>query len=336
MAHKQSVKLKKINFKNNMHEISSYGLAFVSLGAIGFGIYLLVLGGDWAVSSSIWIAEKAGLTKLFIGATIIAFGTSAPELVTSLNANFKGYPGISLGNIIGSNIANILLVLGVSATIAPVVFNRKAVRVDVIVMIFATAMLMAGIYLKIFAPVYGAIMFLSIIIYVIYQYYQSKVSEGDEEFEETDVKNSKEAAYKLILGFGALILGSEILVQGAIAGGMALRIPEAVIGLTVIALGTSLPELGACVAAAKKNQTDIIIGGIVGSNIFNILSIIGITSMVKTLPVVDAFKAFDIITLIAATGVLTLILLFGNKIGKILGFVFVATYTAFIIKQFAI
>lgn len=318
-----------------MHEVSTYGLTFIALGAIGFGIYLLVLGGDWAVSSSVWIAKKFGLTKLFIGATIIAFGTSAPELFTSVNANFKDYPGISLGNVIGSNIANILLILGISAIIYPVVFNKRAVRVDVGVMLFATLLLLLGMYVGIFQAWFGLLMFFLLIIYVIYQYRKSRTdSDENDDEDEVDIDSSSEAAAKLFLGFTALLLGSEILVQGAIAGGSALGVPEAIIGLTLIAFGTSLPELGACIAAARKKHTDLIIGGLIGSNIFNILSILGMTSMLKPLVVVDAFGSFEILVLVGATAAAAIILLSRERFGKAIGWIFVAIYLAFILKQF--
>lgn len=237
--------------------------------------------------------------------------------------------------MIGSNIANILLILGISAIIYPVVFNKRAVRVDVGVMLFATLLLLLGMYVGIFQAWFGLLMFFLLIIYVIYQYRKSRTdSDENDDEDEVDIDSSSEAAAKLFLGFTALLLGSEIMVQGAIAGGSALGVPEAIIGLTLIAFGTSLPELGACIAAARKKHTDLIIGGLIGSNIFNILSILGITSMLKPLVVVDAFGNFEILVLVGATAAAAIILLSRERFGKAIGWIFVAIYLAFILKQF--
>ena len=121
-----------------MHELSTYELSLVAMGAIAFGIWLLIKGGDWTVDNAVTVAGNAGVSKLFIAATVVAFGTSAPELVTSVNANLSGFPGISVGNVIGSNIANVIMVVAVSALIAPIMFNRKEVRLDTIIMVIAT------------------------------------------------------------------------------------------------------------------------------------------------------------------------------------------------------
>lgn len=309
-----------------------YTLSLISLGAIGFGIYLLVIGGDWAVNSSVWVAEKSGLTKLFIGATIVAFGTSAPELFTSVNANLKGFPGISLGNIVGSNIANVLFVLGVAAVISPVIFDRKTVKLDVVVMLFATLALLFGIYIGVFNTIFGLVLVGSLVTYIVYQYKNNKIDTDD--VEDVEYSSNSEAILKLVLGFVALIVGSEVLVQGAVAGGAALGIPETVIGMTVIAFGTSLPELAACVAAARLKQTDIIIGGIIGSNIFNILSIVGITAIIKPLEVVKDISMFEIGILIASTVILSLMLFLRNSIGRFIGAAFIITYVLFVSKQF--
>jgi cation:H+ antiporter len=259
-----------------MDGLGGYQLAVISLGAIGFGVWLLVKGGDLTIDSAVRIAERSGLSKLFIAATIVAFGTSAPELFTSVNANLSGYPGISVGNVIGSNIANVLMVLGVSAVIAPIVFDRKDVRVDTIVMIVATIAMAAAVLTGLLSRWAGLGMIGLIVGYVYYQYKASRIDVSDDD---GDGDATAGNPYILVaVGIGVLILGSEILVQGAVAGGYALGVPEAVIGMTVIAFGTSLPELTACVAAARKGQSDMIIGGIVGSNIFNILSVMAFSA----------------------------------------------------------
>jgi cation:H+ antiporter len=314
-----------------MDGLGGYQLAVISLGAIGFGVWLLVKGGDLTIDSAVRIAERSGLSKLFIAATIVAFGTSAPELFTSVNANLSGYPGISVGNVIGSNIANVLMVLGVSAVIAPIVFDRKDVRVDTIVMIVATIAMAAAVLTGLLSRWAGLGMIGLIVGYVYYQYKASRIDVSDDDGDATAGN-----PYILVaVGIGVLILGSEILVQGAVAGGYALGVPEAVIGMTVIAFGTSLPELTACVAAARKGQSDMIIGGIVGSNIFNILSVMAFSAVLKPLVIDARFAQLDLPIVLAVTFVFAVFLLAVGRVGRMAGAVMVACYLLFTVAQYS-
>jgi len=286
----------------------------------------LIKGGDWTVDNAVVIAEKSGLSKLFIAATIVAFGTSAPELFTSLNANLSGFPGIAVGNVIGSNIANILLVLGISAMIAPVIFKKAEVRVDALVMLGATAAMVCAIAYGLLPRWGGFAMLAAIAAYVIYQYKASKIDVEDSGDEEAGPSNP---LLMLCLGIATLVIGSEILVQGAVAGGVALGVPEAVIGMTLIAFGTSLPELTACVAAARKGQSEMIVGGIVGSNIFNILSVMAVSVAAKPLIIDSRFAQFDMPIVIAVTLLFAAFLLFAGRIGRLAGAAMAAGYLVF-------
>ena len=314
-----------------MDALSNYELAVLALGAIGFGLLLLVKGGDVTIDSAVRIAESAGLSKLFIAATIVAFGTSAPELFTSVTANLGGYPGISVGNVIGSNIANVLMVIGLAAIIAPVLIDRKEVRVDTWMMVAATVAMSVAAWAGIL-PLWGAIgMIAAIVAYVLYQYKASRIQVEEDEEAEPLPGNP----YLLVaVGIATLVIGAEILVQGAVAGGRALGVKEAVIGMTVIAFGTSLPELMACVAAARKGQSDMIVGGIVGSNVFNILSVMAISAAVKPLVIDPRFFAFDVPVVIAVTALFTVFLLFVGRIGRTAGIVMVASYLLFTVAQY--
>ena len=314
-----------------MDGLTTYQLAIIALGAIGFGVWLLVKGGDLTIDSAVRIAENSGLSKLFIAATIVAFGTSAPELFTSVNANVSGFPGISVGNVIGSNIANVLMVIGIAAIIAPVLIDRKAVRVDTVMMIVATIAMALAVWAQILPRWGGLAMIAALIGYVFYQYKASRI-EVDED-EEGDALPGNPFLL-VILGIATLVLGSEILVQGAVAGGYALGVPEAVIGMTVIAFGTSLPELTACVAAARKGQSDMIVGGIVGSNIFNILSVMAISAAVKPLIIDPRFAILDLPVVLAVTAVFSIFLLFVGRIGKVAGVVMVLSYLIFTVAQY--
>jgi cation:H+ antiporter len=316
-----------------MHSLETYQLAIIALGAIAFGIWLLVKGGEWTVDNAVVVAEKSGLSKLFIAATIIAFGTSAPELFTSINANVSGFPGISVGNVVGSNIANVFMVVAVSALIAPVIFDRKEVRVDTIIMLVATAAMFAAILAGLLPRWGGIAMVIVLAAYIFYQYKASKLDIDEVEEHEAD---GPSPGLMLVVGILTLLVGSEILVQGAVAGGVALGVPEAVIGMTLIAFGTSLPELTACVAAARKGQSDVIIGGIIGSNIFNIFSVMAISAIAKPLIIDPRFASFDMPFVVGVTLIFAILLLFVGKIGRIAGGLMTVGYLAFIVAQYAV
>ncbi|ROU04094.1 calcium/sodium antiporter [Histidinibacterium lentulum] len=314
-----------------MDGLTAYQLTLIALGAIGFGIWLLVKGGDVTIAAAVRIAESSGLSKLFIAATIVAFGTSAPELFTSVNANLSGFPGISVGNVIGSNIANVLVVVGVSAVIAPVLIDRREVRVDTWMMVFATLAMAAAVWAGSLPTWAGLAMIGTIVAYVVCQYRASRI---DVEEDETDEPLAGNPYVLVTVGITTLVLGSEILVQGAVAGGHALGVPEAVIGMTVIAFGTSLPELTACVAAARKGQSDMIVGGIVGSNIFNILSVMAISAALKPLIIEPRFATIDLPVVLVVTAVFTVFLLTIGRIGRTAGIAMIAAYLAFVAVQY--
>ena len=316
-----------------MHSLETYQLAIIALGAIAFGVWLLVKGGDWTVNNAVIVAKRSGVSKLFIAATIVAFGTSAPELFTSVNANLSGFPGIAVGNVIGSNIANIFLVVAVSAIIAPVLFDRREVRVDTLVMLGATAAMVPAVLAGLLPRWAGATMIAALMAYVFYQYRASKL---DIEAVEDAESDAKAPWIMLMAGIATLVLGSEILVKGAVAGGVALGVPEAVIGMTLIAFGTSLPELTACVAAARKGESEMIVGGIVGSNIFNILSVLALSAAVKPLMINPRFAAFDLPVAVAVTAVFAGFLLFGNGIGRMVGWVMLMSYGLFVLAQYTV
>jgi cation:H+ antiporter len=316
-----------------MHSLETYQLAIIALGAIAFGIWLLVKGGNLTVDNAVIVAQRSGVSKLFIAATIVAFGTSVPELFTSVNANLSAFPGIAVGNVIGSNIANIFLVIAVSAIIAPVLYDRREVRVDTLVMLGATAAMVPAVLAGLLPRWAGATMISALLAYVFYQYRASRLD--IDAVEEAD-HDAQAPWIRLLAGIATLVVGSEILVQGAVAGGVALGVPEAVIGMTLIAFGTSLPELTACVAAARKGQSQMIVGGIVGSNIFNILSVLALSAAVKPLVINPRFAAFDLPVAVTVTVVFAGFLLFGNQIGRTVGWVMLMCYISFVMAQYTL
>lgn len=319
-----------------MIELTTYELFVLAAGAMAFGLYLLIKGGDWTVDAAVFVAERTGLSPLFIGATIVSFGTSVPELFTSVNANLQGYPGISLGNILGSNVANILLVLGATAFIFKVTADPKHLMKDLAMMLLATAIMVYGMLTDSFSQVFGLIMFAILVTFVFYQYKtDSIVLEEDDDDEETPgITTMKGAVIILLGGLAALAIGSELLVKGAVQTGTAIGVPEAVIGMTVVAFGTSLPELSTCIAAARKQSVGLILGNIIGSNTFNILSIIALTAVIKPLDVDPVLLGIELWVTVAVAVLFAVWMLVVGRITKPVGIVMMLGYVVFIAAQY--
>jgi cation:H+ antiporter len=319
-----------------LFELSTYELFVLSAGAMAFGLFLLIKGGDWMIEGAVFMAKRTGLSPLFIGATIISFGTSVPELFTSVNANLAGYPGISLGNVLGSNVANILLVLGATAFIFNVTANPKHLAKDLAMMLVATAILAFGMLTDSFGRSFGLGMFAILVTFVFYQFKTDSlpIEEDDEEGDAPLISTMKGAALVLLAGVGALAVGSELLVQGAVQTGTALGVPEAVIGMTVVAFGTSLPELSTCIAAARKQSVGLILGNIIGSNTFNILSILGLTAAIQPLAVDPVLLGMELWATIAVTLLFAIWMMIIGKLTKPIGAVMMLAYVGFIAVQY--
>ena len=318
-----------------MIELSQTDVLVFSAAAVILGIMLLVKGGDWTIGAATYVSEHLGVSPMVIGFTVIAFGTSLPELFVSVNANLAGFPGISLGNVVGSNIANVLMVIGITALIAAVTAEAKDVLRDLVVMLVATALLVGLMFYGLIDRWVGGLMFAALVAYVIYQYTLARKGLIEpEEIEEPEFSSMTAAVGFLILGLVLVTAGSEILVRGAVETAAIIGVPEAVIGMTVIAFGTSLPELATCIAAAAKRQTDIIVGNIVGSNVFNILSIVGLTALIKPLVVDETLVDTDMWLMVGSSLLFAALLLGLGRIGRLTGVVFVIGYVAFIVSNY--
>jgi len=317
-------------------ELTTYELFVLAAGAMAFGLYLLIKGGDWTVDAAVFVAERTGLSPLFIGATIVSFGTSVPELFASVNANLQGYPGISLGNVLGSNVANILLVLGATAFVFQVTANPKHLIKDLAMMLLATAIMIYGMLTDSFSQAFGLIMFAILATFVIYQYKTDSIvlEEDDDDEDGTGIATMQAAVLVLLAGLAALAIGSELLVKGAVQTGSAIGVPEAVIGMTVVAFGTSLPELSTCIAAARKQSVGLILGNIIGSNTFNILSIIALTAVIKPLDVDPVLLGMELWVTVAVAVGFSLWMLIIGKITKPIGIVMMIGYVIFIAAQY--
>ncbi len=315
----------------------------MSIPFLIFGFVLLVIGGDFLVRASVALSLKLNFSKLVIGMTVVSFATSAPELLVSLNAALSGAPAIAINNVVGSNIANIGLVLGITAIIGSIGIDASFYRIHWPVMMLFSGMLYYFLWNDHqLSAIEGGVLFIALIAFVAYLIRgQKRTTDTTDDIEEVDdalavVPGSKIGLW-LFIGATALYFGSEWLVKGATEIALILGVSEAVIGVTMIAIGTSVPELAASVIAAVKKEKAISLGNLIGSNIFNIGSVLGVTSIIKTIPVTEPLiLSRDIFwMLLFAVSILVLALLpKRNQINQIKGLVLVVLYGVFIFIAF--
>lgn len=249
-----------------------------------FGLILLFVGGELLVRGSSSLAISIGLTPMVVGLTVVAFGTSSPELVVSIQAALKGNSAISIGNVVGSNIANIALILGLSTLIRPVTVQSTAVLREIPFMIFISIIFSVLVFFRHIAFLAGFLFVSLLILYIIFSIYNSKKSASTEITDSVKIKYSTLVSILfVILGLVGLVFGSDLFIEGSVKLARILGASEFLIGLTVVAVGTSLPELVTSIVASIKKESDILVGNIVGSNIFNILAIIGIAAMITSI-----------------------------------------------------
>lgn len=310
----------------------------IILGLLG-GV-MLYYGAEFLVKGGVSVALKFKISPLVIGLTLVAFATSAPELAVSIDSTLHGHGDVALGNVAGSNICNIALILGLSALIAPLPVNRKLLKLDMPLMI-AASLAITGFYLLNSGVNrwQGAIFFAGIISYTVWSIYSSR-KEGVSEDDGGDEVEMKELKlwYSLLLvvgGLVTLVLGARFFVGCAHFIAVKIGVPEAVIGLTVVALGTSLPELATSLVAAMKHEQDIAIGNVVGSNIFNILCIMGVAPVIKPI-YAPGVQMFDFGVMIICALLLWGMMIFGKKINRIEGGIFLIinlAYIAYLIRR---
>lgn len=301
------------------------------------GLVLLFFGGESLIKGAVSLARNFGLSRLLVSAVVVGFGTSMPEMTVSVSAALKGASDIAVGNVVGSNIANVLLIVGLGAVLCPILVAGKAVKRDVFVMLGGSVALCGLALAGNVSLIAGVFMFAALIAYIAWSYTQDKKSSAetagdiDEDIEgEPQLHALKASAYTLA-GLAFLIGGSYILVEGAVAIARDFGLSEAVIGLTIVAVGTSLPELATAVVAAYRKQSDIIIGNVLGSNIFNILSILGVTAIISPIPIAAQIADTDVWIMLGVAVFLSIWLLRGRTIGKISGIAMLATYCIYIV-----
>lgn len=296
---------------------------FVAIGLVG-----LFLGGDALVRGAVGIAQRLAMPPLLIGLTVVGFGTSMPELLVSVQAALGGVPALAIGNIVGSNLGNILLITGLSALIWPIRVSGGTLGRDTAFMVAATLALVPLFWMGWIGRPAGAALVIGLITYLVISY---RTSQDTDAIEEQAGGTLWKSLVWLAFGFAVLLVGARLLVDGSVNIARSFGVSEAFIGLTIVAIGTSLPELATSLAAAIKKHSEIAIGNIVGSNIFNLLGILGATALVAPIPVEARFLTFDLPVLIAATLVLTGLLLWRPLIGRWIGAALLASYAVYIV-----
>lgn len=322
------------------------------------GLYFLVKGADLFVDGASSIAKKFKISPLVIGLTIVAFGTSLPELIVSTTSAFSGSTDIALGNVIGSNIGNILLILGISATISKISVKSSTVWKEIPFSLLASIMVLLFAVQQFFDQnalfklveyinsylyldqntkigeigiTYGLILLFLFVIFIYYNFGIAKNTDSSEEDLEIKNLSTKKSVVYVLGGLAILVIAGKVTVDGAVSTAKLFNVSEALIGLTIVAIGTSLPELVTSVVAATKKQSDIAIGNVIGSNIFNIFFILGITATLRPIPIF-ASSLIDIIVLVIAT-VYTFVSLFileKHKIGRIEGISLIVLYILYV------
>lgn len=305
------------------------------------GILLLILGAEGLVRGASKIAANIGIPPLVIGLTVVAFGTSAPEMAVSVMSSSKGNVDIAIGNVVGSNIFNVLFILGISALIVPLMVNQQLIKIDVPLMIVASLLLLGLGWNGNINRIEGGILFTGIIGYTIFLIRQSQKEKNEsvkQEYEKEYQKDKKLTTGQWVLnlalvlgGLVFLVLGSNWLVESATTIAKKLGVSDLIIGLTIVAAGTSLPEVATSIIASMRGERDIAVGNVVGSNIFNILCVLGLSALVapKGLPVSQAALNFDIPVMLSVAIACLPIFFTGNLIARWEGAVFLGYYIAY-------
>jgi cation:H+ antiporter len=304
-------------------------MLFIELAA---GLALLVVGGDFLVRSAVEFAVRLRVSPLLIGLTVVGFGTSTPELATSLEAAFTGAPGIAIGNVVGSNIANILLILGIAAMLAPIPVSRGAFLRDGSVAAASAVACLVVVLAGSLERISGFFLVAMLVGYVAFAASRERAAAATGGPDEVSPRrmSTPVALGFAVGGLAAMIFGARFLVQGSIELAQLAGVSETVIGLTVVAVGTSLPELATTVMAAIRRQPDIAFGNIIGSNIYNIFGILGVTAVVHPIPVPPEIIGFDIWVMLAATAAMTVAAITGWRITRHEGAAMLVAYAAYI------
>ena len=307
--------------------------------AIILGLFFLIKGGEFLFNGSLSISMKLEIPRFIVGLTIVSFATSAPELVVSIQSAFKGYPDLALGNIVGSNIANLALVMGIVAIISPIKIDKEFYKYDWPIMIFVTLLF----YLLIetndnLSRIEGTVFIIFLLAYLIFLvFYQKSRITPDEIFDEEKTTSYFRIFYLIVVGGFLLWLGSEVLIKGAISLASKLGVSERIISVSIIAFGTSIPELSTSIIAILNKEHNISVGNLIGSNIFDMLGVIGVTSILS--PIIISDKGLinsDLVWMVSLAFLILPLVFFPNKMkfGKAEGLILIIFYFLFISRLF--
>jgi cation:H+ antiporter len=297
------------------------------------GLVLLAIGGEGLVRGGVNIARRLGLSALFVGVVFVSIGTSAPELVVSVGAIQAGQPDIAVGNVIGSNISNVFLVLAFGALIFPIAIQRNIVYRDGVVLLAASGLLVYLAFQGPLTPTTGAFLVAALVVFVVISYFSERGAPAISGGGQSGFLNENLVVNILILGGGviALMLGAQYLISGSVDLARDLGVSEAVIGLSLVAVGTSLPELAATVVAALRRHPEVVAGNIIGSGIFNILGIIGVSALVAPTPIEfpQSVLMLDVWVMLAAACVIVPFFVSNWRLTRIEGALMLAVYVAY-------
>lgn len=312
---------------------------FIALVQFVVGLVLLIVGAEALVRGASRLAAGIGISPLIIGLTVVAFGTSSPELVVSVQASLAADPSLALGNVVGSNIFNVLLILGISAAITPLVVSQQLIRLDVPIMVGVSLLTWYFAQNGAIDRWEGAVLFALLIGYIIFSIYMSRreSKEVQEEYEEAfGVSGQKKGNWLIdvlliVAGLAALVIGSDWLVNSATLFAEALGVSQLIIGLTIVAAGTSLPEVATSVMASIKGERDIAIGNVVGSNLFNLMAVLGLSSVISPvgITVPEVALRFDLIVMVGVAVACMPIFFTGNRLARWEGLLFLGYYIAY-------
>ena len=306
-------------------------LALIIVG----GLIFLMVGGDWLCRGAASLAIRLNVAPVIVGLTVVSIATSTPELFTALVGVARDQPGLAIGNVIGSNAANMGLILGAAALITPIAVHYRLIRWEIPILIGVTLLFALLIFLgNGVTRIAGIILLITTVSYMVFIARTSKTSDIGKEIEEeipSPAKSLVSCIFFIISGTLLLWLGADLLVDAATETATRMGVSETLIGITVVAIGTSLPELGATVAAALRKQSGIIIGNIIGSNLFNLMLICGVVGTVLPFPVESALIHLEIPMLIAFTGIFSWFVISHRKVSRVEGGLLIALYAAFII-----
>jgi cation:H+ antiporter len=309
----------------------------LDIALIAAGVVVLYFGGELLVRGSSALARAVGMSPLVVGLTVVAFGTSSPELAATIAANFKGAPAVALGNVIGSNIANLGLILGAAALVLPLVARARFLRRELPFMVVVSALVWPLAADGVVGRLDALLLLAGIAIYLAVLLRKGESPEVVEEFR-AELGDGRPRVGRSLgavaAGIGLLVVGAHLLVEGAVAMARGMGVSEAVIGVSLVAVGTSLPELASSLVAAARRESDIALGNLIGSNVFNVLGILGIAALVQPLAVPFAELRADYWVMMGFSLLIVPFLWTGSRVGRIEGAILLTAYTGYIVWRF--